>query len=240
MAGHQVTLVSRAERAGQLNAGGAVIQDVTSSRTWTEQLPVLERLPAGLAADMCLVTVRREQIESVLPDLAQATAIPRIVFLVNHAHGSQELLTVLGRSRVVLAFPGVAGCREDNTVRYLDIPQQHTAVEQGAHDVVSLFRGAGFPVDAVTDRRRDGYGRMAAAPCRIHHSHGRGTLRERRRCTLPCAEPQNASLLRRGRARRMGSTRPQAAEARTFRSTSHYVLGSPVAGRQILEPSSRL
>jgi 2-dehydropantoate 2-reductase len=150
-AGHQVTLISRAERAKQLNAGGAVIQDVTTFRKWTEQLPVLERLPPDFAADMCLVTVRREQIESVLPDLAQASAIPRIVFLVNHAHGSKELLTVLGRSRVVLAFPGVAGAREDNTVRYLDIPQQHTAVEEGAHDVVSLFREAGFPVDAVAD-----------------------------------------------------------------------------------------
>ena len=151
MAGHQVTLVSRAERARQLNAGGAVIQDVTAFRTWTEHLPVLGRLPPDFAADMCLVTVRREQIESVLPDLAQATAIPRIVFMVNHAHGSQQLLTLLGRSRVVLAFPGVAGAREDNTVRYLDIPQQHTAVEAEAHDVVSLFRGAGFPVDTVAD-----------------------------------------------------------------------------------------
>jgi 2-dehydropantoate 2-reductase len=151
MAGHQVTLVSRAERARQLNAGGAAIQDVTTFRTWTKQLPVLERLPADLAADMCLVTVRREQLESVLPQLAQATAIPRIVFLVNHAHGSQELLTVLGRSRVVLAFPGVAGACERNIARYLDIPQQHTAVEEGARDVVSLFREAGFPVDPVAD-----------------------------------------------------------------------------------------
>jgi ketopantoate reductase len=45
MARHQVTLVSRAERAKQLNAAGAVIQNETTFRTWTEQLPVLERLP---------------------------------------------------------------------------------------------------------------------------------------------------------------------------------------------------
>jgi 2-dehydropantoate 2-reductase len=151
MAGHQVTFISRADRAKQLNSAGAVIQDVTTLRTWTVQLPVLERLPGDLAADICLVTVRREQIESVLPELAQATAIQRIVFLVNHAHGSQELLTVLGRSRVVLAFPGLAGAFEGNTVRYLDIPQQRTAVEAGAHDVVSLFREAGLSVERVAD-----------------------------------------------------------------------------------------
>jgi ketopantoate reductase len=151
MAGHQVTLVSRAERANQLNAGGAVIQDAKTERTWTEQLPVLERLPPDFTADMCLVTVRREQMEGVLPELAQATAIPRIVFLVNHANGSHQLLALLGRSRTVLAFPGVAGFREGNIIRYLDIPQQHTVVETGAQDVISLFREAGFPVDAVPD-----------------------------------------------------------------------------------------
>jgi ketopantoate reductase len=151
MAGHQVTLVSRAERANQLNAGGAAIQDAKTNRIRTEQLPVLERLPPDFAADICLVTVRREQIESVLPDLARATAIRRIVFLVNHANGSHELLSILGRSRTVLAFPGVAGFREGNIIRYLDIPQQHTAVESGAQDAISLFREAGFPVDAVPD-----------------------------------------------------------------------------------------
>jgi hypothetical protein len=36
-------------------------------------------------------------------------------------------------------------------IRYLDIPQQHTVVEERAQDVGSLFREAGFPVDRVRD-----------------------------------------------------------------------------------------
>jgi ketopantoate reductase len=118
---------------------------------YTRMLPVLERLPHDFAADMCLVTVRREQIETILPDLVQAIAIPRIVLLVNHANGSGNLLSALGRSRAVLAFPGIAGYREGAMIRYLDIPQQHTVVEARAQDVVSLFREAGFPVDRVRD-----------------------------------------------------------------------------------------
>jgi len=117
----------------------------------TKVLPVLERLPHDFAADICLVTVRREQIESVLPDLVQATEIPRIVFLVNHANGSDDLLTLLGRSRTVLAFPGIAGDRDGAIIRYLDVRQQHTVVEKQAQDVVSLFQEAGFPVDIVRD-----------------------------------------------------------------------------------------
>jgi ketopantoate reductase len=120
-------------------------------RLCTKALPVLERLPPNFVADYCLVAVRREQIEAVLPDLAAATAIPRVVFLVNHANGSSDLLSRLGRSRTVLAFPGVAGDCEDGVIRYLDIPQQHTVVEEGARDVVSLLREAGFAVDSVRD-----------------------------------------------------------------------------------------
>jgi hypothetical protein len=36
-------------------------------------------------------------------------------------------------------------------IRYVDIPQQHTAVEERAQDVASLFRGAGFLLDKVQD-----------------------------------------------------------------------------------------
>jgi ketopantoate reductase len=150
-AGHHVTLVSRPDRATALRREGAVVQDVKTMRTYTKALPVLERLPHDLAADMCLVTVRREQIDTVLPDLVQASAISRVVFLVNHADGSDDLRAVLGRSRTVLAFPGIAGDRDGTIIRYLDIPQQHTVVEAHATDVVSLFREAGFAVDTVRD-----------------------------------------------------------------------------------------
>ena len=120
-------------------------------RICTKVLPILERLPPDFAADICLVTVRREQIETVLPDLAGATAIPRVVFLMNHAKVSENLLAFPEPSRRALAFPGIAGYRETLIIRYLDIPQQHTVVEESALDVISLFREAGFAVDAVQD-----------------------------------------------------------------------------------------
>jgi 2-dehydropantoate 2-reductase len=150
--GNNVTLIARPDRAHDLRQFGATIQDVRSSQTTTIQLPVLESLPADCSADLCLVTVRREQIASVLPDLARATAIRRIVFLVNHANGSQDIFAALGRSRTAIAFPGIAGnSGERGLVRYVEIPQQSTAVESIAQDVVTLFRQAGFRVDEVTD-----------------------------------------------------------------------------------------
>jgi 2-dehydropantoate 2-reductase len=151
IAGHQVTLISRPERAIELRQRGATIQDLKTMRICTKVLPILERLAPDFAADICLVTVRREQIETVLPDLGAATAIPRVVFLMNHANGSDNLRKLTGASRSALAFPGIAGDRESSVIRYLDIPQQHTVVEERALDVISLFRDAGFRVDAVRD-----------------------------------------------------------------------------------------
>ena len=52
----------------------------------------------------------------------------------------------------MLAFPGIAGDREDDIiVRYVEIPQQSTVVQRSAQDVAQLFRVAGFPVDTVRD-----------------------------------------------------------------------------------------
>jgi len=151
LAGHEVTLVARPDRAAELRREGATIQDAGTLLVRARVLPVLERLPSDFAADMCLVTVRRDQIEPVLPDLLAAIAIPQVVLLGNHANHTDRLLAVLGRSRTVLAFPGIAGYREGTMIRYSDIPQQHTAVEESAQDVVSLFREAGFRVDSVRD-----------------------------------------------------------------------------------------
>jgi 2-dehydropantoate 2-reductase len=151
LAGHHVTLVSRAARATELRDTGATIQDAETSRIYTKVLPVLESLPRDLSADFCLVAVRREQIKAVLSGLAEAVAILRVVFLGNHAYCSDNLLAILGRARTVLAFPGIAGYRDGAMIRYVDIPRQHTAVEERAQDVASLFRGAGFRVDPVRD-----------------------------------------------------------------------------------------
>jgi len=151
LAGHHVTLVSRPARATELRHTGATILDAETSRIYTQVLPVLESLPPDFPADICLVTVRREQIKIVLPWLAEAVAIPRVVFLGNHAYCSDNLVATLGRSRTVPAFPGVAGYKDGDMIRYVDIPEQHTAVEEGAQDVVFLFRGAGFRLDEVRD-----------------------------------------------------------------------------------------
>jgi 2-dehydropantoate 2-reductase len=150
-AGHEVTLIARGKRAEELRERGATIAEVLSGRTDSLRLPVAELLAPDDHADLCLVSVRREQIAGVLKDLRAASAIDRIVFMVNHANGSEDLFNTLGRKRVVLAFPGAAGCIEAGVDRYVEIREQLTAVEANALDVILLFRGAGIRVAPVGD-----------------------------------------------------------------------------------------
>ncbi len=67
LGGHEVSLVARGSRAAQLARCGAIIEDIRSGRRWRAELPVSEKLEPDCAAELCLVTVRREQLESVLP-----------------------------------------------------------------------------------------------------------------------------------------------------------------------------
>lgn len=150
-AGHDVTFIARGMRSEELRRLGAVIEGALDLRTDTLQLPVAERLEPDIRADLCLVAVRREQITSVLPTLSAATSITRIVFMVNHANGSEELFKALGRKRVVLAFPGAAGSIEAGVDRYVEVSEQATVVEAKALDIISLFEGAGFRVAPVKD-----------------------------------------------------------------------------------------
>jgi 2-dehydropantoate 2-reductase len=105
-AGHGITLIARGKRVEELQQRGAVIEDALSARTVGVQLPITGRLTREMQADLCLVAVRREQINEVLPDLMTASAMGRIVFMVDHANGSEQMFKALGRARVVLAFPG--------------------------------------------------------------------------------------------------------------------------------------
>jgi 2-dehydropantoate 2-reductase len=149
--GHDVTLIARGRRLEELQERGAVIEEALSKRTDTVRLATAEWLSPDTHADVCLVAVRREQIAEALPELAAAPAIGRIVFMVNHANGSEELFEALGRTRVVLAFPGAAGSVEGGVVRYTEVREQPTAVESNARDIAALFQKAGFRVAAIAD-----------------------------------------------------------------------------------------
>lgn len=100
-----------------------------------------------------MVPVRREQVAEVLPTLAAAGRVSTILFMHNHAGGTEQLITAVGRERVLLGFPGASGFRQGAVVKYLLIPQQPTTLGEiegpptpRVQEIAEVFRDAGFPV----------------------------------------------------------------------------------------------
>ena len=107
--------------------------------------------------DICLVAVRRDQIDAILPSLA-ASSIPLIAFMHNHANGSQELRDIVGADRCVIAFPGAGGAIDaDGTVRYALITEQATMVGQepefgtGSKVLRDILQDVGLRVTTTPD-----------------------------------------------------------------------------------------
>lgn len=107
-AGHSVTLIARGPRATELRTRGAVIEHALTGKRLSMTLAVTEKLQPQQTADLCLVTVRREQLDAVLPTPAEARGVARILIMVNHACGSTWLREALGHKRAILKFPGAA------------------------------------------------------------------------------------------------------------------------------------
>ena len=152
--GHEVTLLARGTRLSELRAHGVELDDLVSGQRYRSTVSVTERLDPEDSYDLALVTVRRDQIDSVLPALA-ASQVPTIVFFHNHANGSESLTSAVGAGRVLLGFPGAGGSREvGGRVRYALIAQQPTTLGEPSgkrtprlEQLAGLLRDAGFPVE---------------------------------------------------------------------------------------------
>jgi 2-dehydropantoate 2-reductase len=156
--GHNVAFLARGPRALQLRSVGLQLQGVVDQSDVRLARPtVVESLEPEDDYDLCLVTVRREQIDAVLPALEGST-VSQVAFMHNHADGSQRLMRQVGERRTIIAFPGAGGSlADDGVVRYALIPEQATMVGrfgrnlEGADLIVKTFRAAGLKVCAVSD-----------------------------------------------------------------------------------------
>jgi len=122
--GHDVALLARGQRLRDLRDHGIILEDIVSGRRTVTPVTVVERLDPADAYDLAMVPVRREQVGAILPVLAAAERIPTMLFMHNHAGGSDELVDAVGRERVLLGFPGASGRREGPAIEYILIPQQ--------------------------------------------------------------------------------------------------------------------
>lgn len=152
-AGHQVATLAHHGRAGHRDQTEIVTHDTVAGRTLREKVTVVADL-ASRTWDMILVTVRAEQLATVIPLLRQLAGHPTILFFGNNPQGRSAIPSDLG-GLVALGFPGVGGFFRDSVVQYQHIPQQQTSLQVGGGVALEEFeqslRRQSFPVSRVAD-----------------------------------------------------------------------------------------
>jgi 2-dehydropantoate 2-reductase len=121
-AGHDVSFLARGQRLVDLKAHGIVLREAGTGKQTITQVKVVEKLAPEDAYDLVIVIVRKNHLSSVLPALANNTHTPNVLFMLNNAAGSSEMVDALGHERVILGFPVAAGWLEGYTVNQLVLP----------------------------------------------------------------------------------------------------------------------
>jgi len=157
-AGHHVTLLARSKRLADIRRHGLVLEDVASGTRSTTSVATVERLRAQDNYDMALISVRRDQLDSAMPDLTANHNIPTILFMLNNPLGSARLVNALGEDRVSLGFPGAGGTLEGHVVCYAMISQQPTTLGEPSgkqstrlRAIAQALRASGFRTKTDND-----------------------------------------------------------------------------------------
>ena len=154
-AGHAVTLCARGERLAELRERGLILEDAYTRRRTRLEVAVTATPNPSMPCDVVLVAVRRDQMTSSLPLLADMDA--DVVFFGNAA-GLTAKLTAAVAPRALFGFPAAGGVRTGAAVRFVLIRQQKTMLADSDHrrsrrvtDLAKTLAAAGFPVRISTD-----------------------------------------------------------------------------------------
>ena len=115
--GHNVTLLARNKRLSELKETGLLISKTNKRNLEKISVSIIDELQLSESYDYVFVTIRNDQIKSVLHTLS-IIKTECFVFMVNNCSGYLEWINMLGFDRVLPAFPGSGGKIENGVVYY--------------------------------------------------------------------------------------------------------------------------
>jgi len=157
-AGHEVTVLARHQTLQTLIQDGITLVNEARPDPPVHRVPVRVEVTGEVGPDrsfeLALVTVRRDQVDEILPVLAALPA-RMVVMMQNNSLDLAHVSDIVGHDRTLFGFPGVGGYRrDDGAISYIEIPQQPTTLgrQQGREDIAeAVFRSAGFAVSTTAD-----------------------------------------------------------------------------------------
>lgn len=156
-AGQNVSLLARGQRAVSLRTQGIQLVNALTGRMTVTRVGVVEHLAPTDSYDVVLVTVRLDQLDSVLPALVANHRVPTLLFMLNNPIGVQQF-EPLDVQRVVPGFPAVGGVRKGDIVHYIASRQVPTMLGEvdgrvmpRLRELATMFKQAGFTVRLNSD-----------------------------------------------------------------------------------------
>lgn len=161
-AGHHVFLVDQGQRQQDLKDYGIVIENAVTGEQTITQAPVVEQLDPEDVYDLVIIPMRKNWIAEVLPILSANKKVPTFLFMMNNAAGQSELVSALGKERVMIGFPLPGGFLDGRIVRMLPVDEKRpmtlpigetdgrvTARTEEVANVLGTMRG--YRIDIRTD-----------------------------------------------------------------------------------------
>jgi len=115
--GCNVTLYARNKRYIELCERGLLIQKNGQSKPEKIPVGVTSEIQSGNYYDFVFVTIRKDQVQESLSEIAQINS-KNIVFMINNPSGYSEWINAIGLEKVIPAFPGSGGKIENGVVFY--------------------------------------------------------------------------------------------------------------------------
>ena len=118
-AGLDVTILARGGRLDYIRENGIVLEEINGIRKTVTGLNIIDQLEMEDAYGLVLMTIRRDQIEDLMPALAPHWNTPNVLFLMNSFAGPDDPIHDMGHKRVLMGFPNLVGVRKENEIRYI-------------------------------------------------------------------------------------------------------------------------
>lgn len=116
-AGYSVTMYARNKRLDELMEHGLLFQTPGSRMPEKAAVRFINMLSDEDCYDYVFVTVRYEQIEAALRDIKESCN-KNIVTMVNNPFGYDKWEEIMGKGRIIPAFPGAGGKLEKGVLYY--------------------------------------------------------------------------------------------------------------------------
>lgn len=116
--GHEVDVLARGRRLARIREHGIVLEAVPGGRRIEAKVDTVEALDPSRRYDLVLVVVPFDQLDDVLPALADHPGSPTVAFIGNNVAGPGSLTATLDEERVLMGFPDFGGSFDGDRIRY--------------------------------------------------------------------------------------------------------------------------